>query len=295
MPDEQEKATKTGGASRSKSSIGRLAKLSKGGGRLYLLGIVKGLLDDADLVERHIARLAPRAVALTVNPAEVRSLKTIFKSRPRGYDLKVSKDVQELGRMMWSWECSCGNANPPDMARCPKCKETRPGEGEGISGRMGSDGSTGHGAADNIWAETGTPSWAADQGEDRPFCIGDIISYHDELYMTLLSGLGAVRFPSPAFLAAFRDSRSGGSSPHGIDMDEEQFTELHLKEVGYLDLLRSGRALKRIEGRVLSPPPRKSSPWSGTGGPPGSKATRTRRVTGSNSWQRDWIHWSPRE
>ena len=87
-------------------------------------------------------------------------------------------------------------------------------------------GRTGHAAVDNLWAET-KPFTAktGDPKEAQKFSIGDVLTHHDEIFMSLLLAFGEVRFPSPAFLAAIGESGDDGPKLVGVDMGEEAFSD----------------------------------------------------------------------
>jgi hypothetical protein len=229
----------------------RLVRMKKGGRKLAILGVVKGLLSETSLVAEAMGVVGPDAVAMTCNPAEVRSLRVLARTRPEGFDLRLVEDVRALGRILWGWDCECGTTNPPDRVACEKCRKARPGTPEGaLSGRATEGPISGHGAVDNIWVETDTSPKPA-EGDEGQFGIGDVLTHHDEIFMGLLAQFGETRFPSPAFLAAVTAAGSQGLKPRGLDMDEDEFTDVHVNEVGYLDLLRSSRAVRRLEKKGM--------------------------------------------
>ncbi len=241
-----EKKEKKGGAFPKRK---KLRKLRSSDGEMWLLGTVKGLLKDADLVRETTGKVSPAVIALTCNPAEARTLRTIARKRPEGYNLRKADDVQALAALMWAWECRCGKSNDPETLKCSCGRPAPEAEKSRISGRATEGGRSVHAAADNVWAETSAPP-PYDDKEPR-FGIGDVLTHHDEIYMSLLLAFGEARFPSPAFLAAVGAAGKGGPKAIGIDMEEEAFSDLHVSSVGYLDLMRSSRMVRVIEKKGL--------------------------------------------
>lgn len=98
----------------------RLRTLEMDGGPVHLLGTIKGLLSEQDLVVKHLERLRPRAVGLHIGPQELKGLRSVVDGKVRStylssyekvYALKLSRfgEVQVpppslVGALRWSIE-----------------------------------------------------------------------------------------------------------------------------------------------------------------------------------------------
>lgn len=61
-----------------------------------------------------------------------------------------------------------------------------------------------------------------------------------------LSKFGEVRMPSPVFVEAVRWARENGAELLAMDVGDDSYTDLFLKNVGYLDLIRRTRAERAL-------------------------------------------------
>jgi hypothetical protein len=66
-----------------------------------------------------------------------------------------------------------------------------------------------------------------------------------------LSAFGEVRLPSPAYVMAMRWAKERGRELIALDPDEDEYTNLFLKHMGYLSLVRRARAERALK---KSPP-----------------------------------------
>jgi hypothetical protein len=66
-----------------------------------------------------------------------------------------------------------------------------------------------------------------------------------------LSAFGEVRLPSPAYVMAMRWAKERGKELVALDPDEDDYTNLFLKHMGYLSLVRRARAERSLK---KSPP-----------------------------------------
>ena len=71
-----------------------------------------------------------------------------------------------------------------------------------------------------------------------------------------LASFGEVRMPSPAFITAIRWAKENGRELVALDPDEESYTDMYLKHMGYLDLVH----LARAEHKLKRSPPKAESP-----------------------------------
>lgn len=71
-------------------------------------------------------------------------------------------------------------------------------------------------------------------------------SLQERIYADALRPFGPVAMPPPCFVAAVWAARERGLEIVALDLEEEAFTDLYLREVGALDLLWHDRRLRRL-------------------------------------------------
>jgi hypothetical protein len=98
----------------------RSRTVTVGGRRVHLLGTIKGLLSEQDLVTEHLSKHSPSAVGLHIGPQELKGLRSVIDGKVRStylssyekvYALKLSRfgEVQVpppslVGALRWSME-----------------------------------------------------------------------------------------------------------------------------------------------------------------------------------------------
>ncbi len=79
-----------------------------------------------------------------------------------------------------------------------------------------------------------------------PDVRGEASGTEEEVYIRELGRFGPVRKPPPCFVEAVRAARSMGVDCSPLDMKEEEYTELYIKEISGLELVRHSLHLRRL-------------------------------------------------